>query len=89
MIVEEKNGQPNAVNFLFQDFNETVRKLSPTQLWNAEINLYQNLPRADGSTDPLVWWKAHVCQLPFLGISSFFYSSFLLIFIYFLISFSY
>jgi hypothetical protein len=67
MNVEENDGQTSAFHILFEDLNETVRKLSPVQIWNAEINLFQNLPRADGASDPLVWWKAHSCQLPSLG----------------------
>jgi hypothetical protein len=68
MIVEEKPVQTNAINLLFEDLYETERKLSPTQIWNAEINLYQNLPRAEGASDPLEWWKAHSGQLPILGM---------------------
>jgi len=67
MNVEEKDDQKTTINLLFQDLNETVRKLSPTQIWNSEINLFQNLPRAEGVTDPLDWWKIHTSQLPTLA----------------------
>lgn len=68
MNVEEQDVQTTAINLLFEDLNETVRKLSPTQIWNSEINLFQNLPRAEGVTDPLEWWKIHTSQLPTLGM---------------------
>ena len=68
MNVEEQNDQMTAINLLFEDLYETERKLSPTQIWNAEINLFQNLPRAEGASDPLDWWKAHSSQLPTLGV---------------------
>jgi hypothetical protein len=74
MNVEEKPNQANAINVLFEDLYETERKLSPAQIWKAEINLYQNLPRAEGASDPLDWWKAHVGQLPTLGMKIYFLS---------------
>jgi hypothetical protein len=52
---------------LFEDLVETTRKLSPTQLWQQEINIYQNMPRLDGRSDPLSWWKYHQHQLPNLS----------------------
>jgi len=67
MNMEIQDDQKTAINLLFEDLSETVRKLSPTQIWNAEINLYQNLPRAEGVSDPLDWWKAHTSQLPTLA----------------------
>jgi hypothetical protein len=64
MNVEEDSHQLKTFDFLFDDLNETVRQMSPTQVWKNEINLYQNLPRADGKSNPLIWWKAHCDQLP-------------------------
>lgn len=60
--------ESDSYSLLFEDLVETTRKLSPSQLWQQEINMYQNMPRLDGRSDPLSWWKYHQMQLPTLSI---------------------
>lgn len=62
--------ESDSYSLLFEDLVETTRKLSPNQLWQQEINMYQNMPRLDGRSDPLSWWKYHQVQLPTLSIFS-------------------
>ena len=65
MHVEDKR---DVYALLFEDLCSTKRNLSPTQLWNQEINLYQQMPRADYKIDPLFWWKSNLSEFPTLGI---------------------
>lgn len=60
--------ESDSFSHLFEDLVETTRKLSPSQLWQQEINMYQNMPRLDGRSDPLSWWKYHQHQLPNLSL---------------------
>jgi hypothetical protein len=64
MHVEDKR---DVYALMFEDLCSTKRNLSPTQLWNQEINLYQQMPRADYKIDPLFWWKSNLHQFPTLG----------------------
>ncbi len=54
----------SSFDFLFQDLQEVTRQSTPLQLWTQEINFYQNMPRPDGRTNPLLWWKCNANQLP-------------------------
>jgi hypothetical protein len=77
----DANLQDNSISFLFEELSQSTRKMTPTQLWNSEINLYQSLSRPDGKTDPLLWWKCNLHQLPNLGIPTFdLFSSFFYLF---------
>jgi len=60
--------ESDSYSILFEDLVETTRKLSPNQLWQQEINMYQSMPRLDGRSDPLSWWKYHQLQLPTLSM---------------------
>lgn len=84
---EDANVQDTSISFLFEELSQSARKMTPLQLWNSEINLFQSLSRPDGKTDPLLWWKCNSHQLPNLGIIlfhffSFFFLIFYLLFIY-------
>jgi hypothetical protein len=59
--------QGSSLDFLFQDLQQVTRNSSPIQLWTQEINVYQNMPRPDGRSNPLLWWKCNANQLPTLG----------------------
>lgn len=50
--------------------SNTTRKLTPTQMWKQDINLYQSLPKAPPKADPLLWWKNNQFQFPNLGTIS-------------------
>jgi hypothetical protein len=63
------NETTNFLDLLFEEIAETSRKLTPLQIYNQEILQYQNMPRLNGKSDPLQWWKYHQNQLPYLGIS--------------------
>lgn len=57
-------------NDIFADFlaPPPTRRLSPTERWNAELELFREIARPQPSTCPLQWWNLHEQQLPGLGI---------------------
>lgn len=63
--------QDSSFHLLFEDISSASRKLSPSQVWTQEIGVYQNMNRADGKSDPLIWWRCNAYQLPNLCMKSF------------------
>jgi hypothetical protein len=57
-----------SLDVLFEDLSQSERKQTPGQIWQQEINMYQNMPRLEGKGDPLKWWKFNEIQLPYLSI---------------------
>jgi hypothetical protein len=57
----------DSMDFLFEDLVQQSRKLTPSQVYSNEINIYQSLVRPGSKTDPLQWWKSQSFHMPYLG----------------------